>query len=253
MRFSTKSLLTQVLLLASLSIVFPGCVLAKQPPQGGATAVSQSPEPADKPNQQPSDAIQRATSKPYSGSLSTFEDPKRDEKLQVNRVMDLLGIKEGSSVADIGAGSGWFSVRAARRAGVGGTIYAVDINKAFLKHIEKRAKKENLPNIHPLLSKPDDPLLPNQSVDAVLILNTYHEIAQPVRLLKRIRQAMRAGARLGIIDSDGKGNDHGVEESVVVKEAEQAGFVLVDRHDFVKPDDHDYFLIFRVQVSTTTR
>lgn len=195
--------------------------------------------------QQQSDAISRPTSKPYTGELSIFEDPKRDERLQPNRIMDILGIKEGSSVADIGAGSGWFTVRAARRVGNGGTVYAVDINRDYLDYIEKRAKGENLSNIHVILGKEDDPLLAEKSVDAVLLLKTYHEVAQPIRLLRKTHLAMRAGALLGIIDRNGKGDDHGLDKEVVIKEAERAGFVLVNQYDFVKPDSVDYFLVFR--------
>jgi predicted methyltransferase len=195
--------------------------------------------------QQQSDAITRPTSKPYTGELSIFEDPKRDERLQPNRIMDILGIKEGSSVADIGAGSGWFTVRAARRVGNGGTVYAVDINRDYLDYIEKRAKGENLSNIHVILGKEDDPLLAEKSVDAVLLLKTYHEVAQPIRLLRKTHLAMRAGALLGIIDRNGKGDDHGLDKEIVIKEAERAGFVLVNQYDFVKPDSVDYFLVFR--------
>jgi hypothetical protein len=78
-----------------------------------------------------------------------------------------------------------------------------------------------------------------------LLLKTYHEVAQPIRLLKRTRQAMRAGALLGIIDRNGKGDDHGIDKDVVIKEAERAAFTLVNQYDFVKPDDVDYFLVFR--------
>jgi predicted methyltransferase len=196
---------------------------------------------------QPSDRIDRPTSEPYTGSLSIFEDPKRAERLQIDRVMDILGIKEGSNVADIGAGSGWFTVRAAQRAGTNGTIYAVEINKEYLQHIEKRSKSENLPNIRTILGKEDDPLLPENSVDAVLLLKTYHEVKEPVRLLKKTRVAMRPGARLGIIDREGKGSDHGIRQETVIQEVERAGFVLVEEHDFVKPDNVDYFLVFRAR------
>lgn len=191
------------------------------------------------------DTIERPTSDPYKGDLSIFEDPQREQKLQIGRVMDILGIKEGAQVADIGAGSGWFTVRAARRVGSGGTIYAVEINQDYLKHIEARAAQEKLSNVHTVLGKEDDPLLPANSIDAVLILKTYHEIAQPIRLLKHTREAMRAGALLGIIDRNGKGNDHGLDRDVVIKEAASVGFSLVATYDFVKPDGMDYFLVFR--------
>ena len=211
-------------------------------------AASPTPTPTPPASQQKqSDKIDRPTSEPYTGGLSQFEDPKRDEKLQPDRVMDVLGIKEGSSVADIGAGSGWFTVRAARRAGNNGVVYAVEINSEYLKHIEERAKRENLPNIRTILGKEDDPLLPANSVDAVLLLKTYHEIAQPIRLLSRVREAMRAGALLGIIDREGDADSHGIDKATVIEEAGRAGFVLAGEHDFVKPDNVDYFLVFRAR------
>jgi predicted methyltransferase len=197
--------------------------------------------------QQATDArrVTRPTSKPYTGDLSIFEDPERDDRLQINRVMEILKIKSGSSVADIGAGSGWFTVRAARRVGASGAVYAVEINRDFLKHIEARAVKEKLSNIHTVLGKEDDPLLAAQSIDGVLILKTYHEIAQPIVLLERLRAAMRPGALLGIIDRNGNGKDHGINREIVIKEASEAGFSLIEQYDFVKPDGMDYFLVMQ--------
>jgi predicted methyltransferase len=246
-QFPMMSLLPRVLLCVLLALGLLGCAIATQPARQASTnGASSSPGDTVGPaQQQPSEDIERPTSPPYSGSLSTFEDPNREQKLQVSRVMDVLSIKEGSNVADIGAGSGWFTVRAARRIGNGGLVYAVDINADYLKYIEKRAKRTKLENIRTIQGKKDDPLLPRQSVDAVLLLKTYHEVTQPIRLLKRIREAMRAGALLGIIDRNGKGDDHGIDQEVVIKEAERAGFVLVGQHDFVKPDDVDYFLVFK--------
>lgn len=195
---------------------------------------------------QTSHDINRPTSKPYTGDLSIFEDPERDRNLQIGRVMDVLKIKQGSSVADVGAGSGWFTVRAARRVGQDGLVYAVEINHDYLKYIEARATREKLTNIRPVLGREDNPLLPEQSLDAVLILKTYHEIAQPVRLLTHIKQSLRPSGRLGIIDRNGRGNDHGLDRDTVVSEAKQAGFSLVEQYDFVKPDGMDYFLVFQV-------
>jgi SAM-dependent methyltransferase len=206
-------------------------------------------KPTPRPTATPADdgKIERETSEPYDGDLSIFEDPQRAEKLQVECVLDVLGIREGTSVADIGAGSGWFTVRAARRAGADGTVYAVEINREYLKHVEGRAAAEKLSNVRAVLGKEDDPALPEKSVDAVLILKTYHEIAEPVRLLTRLRRSLRAGARVGVIDREGKCDDHGVARDVVVKEAERAGYVLAEEHDFVKGDGMDYFLVFRVR------
>ena len=187
---------------------------------------------------------ERKSSTPYTGDLSIFDSPGRDERLQVNRVLDLLGIAPGRNVADIGAGSGWFTVRAARRVAASGTVYAVDINPEAIDYIAQRAKKEQLHNIKPILSKPDDPQLPAGSVDAVLLLKTYHEIAHPVALLANLRQSLKPGAKIGIIDRNGDGENHGVLKDVVIREAAQAGYELQDTQDFVKGDGMDYFLIF---------
>jgi len=185
----------------------------------------------------------RKTSEPYTGDLSIFESPGRDERLQINRVMDILGISSGKSVADIGAGSGWFTVRAARRVGKDGVVYAVDINPESVRYIDERAQKERLHNVKTILGKPDNSLLPASAVDAVLMLKTYHEVAEPVALLRNLRASLRPGAKVGIIDRNGNGEDHGVGTDVVLREATQAGYRLLEQYDFVKGDKMDYFLV----------
>ena len=186
----------------------------------------------------------RQTSTPYTGDLSIFDVPGRDEKLQVNRVMDLLGIEPGRNVADIGAGSGWFTVRAARRLANSGTVYAVDINPEATAYVEQRAAKEQLHNVKTILSKPDDPQLPADSIDAVLLLKTYHEISHPVALLSNLRRSLKPGAKVGIIDRNGDAQNHGIDKEIVIREAKAAGYELKSSHDFVKGDGMDYFLIF---------
>lgn len=195
----------------------------------------------------PAQQTDRKTSNPYHGDLSVFEYPDRDKKLQVNRVMDLLGVKSGSTAADIGAGSGWFTVRAARRVGSSGLVYAVDINPKAIDYINDRAKREKLENIRTVLGKEDDPELPAGSVDSVLILKTYHEIAQPVSLLENLRKSLKPGALVGIIDRNGRGDDHGIDREVVIREADEAGYKLAASYDFVKSDREDYFLIFQLR------
>ena len=187
---------------------------------------------------------QRKTSDPYAGDLSIFDSPGRDERLQINRVMDVLRITSGKAVADIGAGSGWFSVRATKRVGGSGVVYAVDINPEAVRYVGERAKKAQLQNVKPIVSKADDPLLPGNSVDAVLMLKTYHEIAQPILLLRNLRAALRPGAKVGVIDRNGNGEDHGIGRDVVIREAKEAGYKLLEQYDFVKADKMDYFLIF---------
>jgi len=191
------------------------------------------------------DSIERKTSEPYTGDLSIFEEAERDKALQIDRVMDILKISDGKSVADVGAGSGWFSVRAAKRVGGKGKVFAVEINQEYIDHIAARAKNEGFENITTVLGKEDDPLLAKQSVDAVMILKTYHEIAQPIRFLKNLRPALRKNALVGIIDRTGDGEDHGINQETIIDEAKRAGYVLKEKYDFVK-DGMDYFLVFRV-------
>lgn len=195
-------------------------------------------------NATPDQANKRATSTPYTGDLSIFDSPGREQRLQINRVMDTLGIAPGKGVADVGAGSGWFTIRAARRVGPAGMVYAVDINPEAVRYIDRRARSESLPNVKTILSKSDDPMLPKAAVDAVLLLKTYHEIADPVALLQHLRPALRPGARLGIIDRNGDASNHGVDRKIVIDEAAQAGYHLVQTYDFVKADGMDYFLVF---------
>jgi len=189
----------------------------------------------------------RATSTPYKGDLSIFDSPGREQKLHIDRVMDILGLAPGKAVADIGAGSGWFTVRAAQRVGPSGAVYAVDINPEAIYYIDQRIRKESLTNVRTALSTPDDPKVPKESVNAVLLLKTYHEVADPVALLEHLRPALKPGARLGIIDKNGDAANHGVSQKIVVNEAARAGYHLVDTYDFVKDDGMDYFLVFAVR------
>lgn len=218
-------------LLAALMFGSAG-LTASRPAQNNANTNSQAP---------------RKTSKPYTGDLSIFEAKDRDEKLQVQRVMDILGIKEGINVADIGAGSGWFTVRAAKRVGTTGVVYAVDINPEAIAYINRRIKQDGIGNVRAILSKEDDPGLSKNTIDSVLLLKTYHEIEHPVLLLKNLRYSLRSGARIGIIDRNGNGEDHGVSRDVVVKEAAEAGYELQEQYDFVKGDGQDYFLVFHLK------
>jgi len=208
-------------------------------------AAAAGPVVGQAPQAQPTES--RKTSTPYTGDLSIFDSPGRAERLQVNRVMDILGITQGKIVADIGAGSGWFTVLAAKRVGNSGTVYAVDINPESIRYIENRIRKADFRNVKTILSKSDNPLLPKHAVDSVLLLKTYHEVAQPVALLQNLRSALKPGARVGIIDRNGNGEDHGVGQDVVIREAAEAGYSLAEQYDFVKGDQMDYFLVFTVK------
>ena len=190
-----------------------------------------------------STGAQRPTSTPYAGDLHIFEEPNRDQKLQIDRVMDILHLQQGSAVADIGAGGGWFSVRAAKRVGPGGAVYAEDINPEAAKFVTDRAAKEKLPQVHAVLGTPDDLKLP-APVDAALLLKMYHEIANPVPLMVKLRAELKPGARVGIIDRNGNGQDHGLQQRVLEREMKEAGYREIEHYDFTKEAGEDYFLVF---------
>ena len=126
-------------------------------------------------------------------------------------------------------------------------MYAEDINPQAIQYIDQRIQKEKLSNVRTVLGTPDDPKLPPQSVDAVLMLKVYHEIAHPQVLLANLKPALKPGAKVGIIDRNGNGTDHGLNSDVVKREMGEAGFKLVGSYDFTKADGQDYFLIFQVK------
>ncbi|SRR5580704_7288501 len=205
------------------------------------TAAQMAPQTAPAPQHRP-------TSTPYSGDLSIFETPGRDQKLHIDQVMNILGLEPGKTVADIGAGSGWFTVRAARRVTSTGKVYAVDINQQAIDYIRNRTLKEQLSNVVTILNKPSSPGLPPDSIDAVLFLKAYHEIADPVTFLRNLRRSLRPGARVGIIERDGNGEDHGVNNKVILRETDEAGYKMLEEHDdLVKGDKMDYFLVLGVK------
>ena len=125
-----------------------------------------------------------------------------------------------------------------------GNVYAEDINPDAINFIKGRAAKGNLSNVHTVVGEESDTKLPCSSIDAVLILKTYHEFAHPIPLMMRLRASLRPGAKIGIIDRNGNGTDHGLMPDVVEREMGQAGYHRIGKFDFTKDDGQDYFLIF---------
>ncbi len=182
-----------------------------------------------------------------AAELGELEGPDREAWQKPDAIMDALGIYDGSSVADLGAGGGWFTVRLARRVGPTGIVYAQDIQKPMIESMERRFRREGLRNVTTVLGTPDDPKLP-APVDAVLIVGVYGELARPVELLKNVRTSLRPAGRVGIVDfrKDGLGPgpdliEERVDEAVVIKDAEAAGLRLIDRSTALP---FQYLLIF---------
>lgn len=179
--------------------------------------------------------------------LGVLEGPDRDAWQKPEQVMDALGIGEGSAVADVGAGGGWFTVRLARRVGPNGLVYAQDVQPQMLDSISRRVAREGFANVRYIRGEQRDPKLPSGALDAVLMVDTYHEFENPVALLEGVRAALKPGGRVGIVDfrSDGGGPgpdfSERVREERVIEQAAEAGLKLLARETFL---EFQYFLIF---------
>lgn len=187
--------------------------------------------------------------------LGLLEAPDRDEWQRPDLIMDALGVAEASVVADIGAGSGWFTIRLARRVGPNGLVYAQDVQQLMLAAISRRVQREGLTNVRPILGRESDPRLPARSADTVLIVDVYHEIEDGVTLLKNVATALKPQGKIGVIDFrlEGGGPGPAREERVgpdqVVRDAEAAGLRLLRREEFLT---YQYFLIFGRPVEPTS-
>jgi ubiquinone/menaquinone biosynthesis C-methylase UbiE len=161
--------------------------------------------------------------------------------------MDALGIAEGSVVADIGAGGGWFTIRLAGRVGPNGRVYAEDIQPQMIEAIERRVKRENLRWVKTVRGTALDPGLPKGALDAALIVEAYNEMEQPIVLLRNVGLALKPNGRLGIIEhkKDGFGPGPPMSERVdpqrVIRDAEQAGLRLISHETFLR---YQYMLVF---------
>jgi ubiquinone/menaquinone biosynthesis C-methylase UbiE len=179
--------------------------------------------------------------------LGSLEGPDREDWQQPERIMDALRIGEGSVVADLGAGGGWFTVRLARRVGPNGRVYAEDVQPQMIEAITRRVQKEGLRNVVPRLGTHDDPKLPEHGVDVVLMVDTYNEVEARVALLRNIARALKPDGRIAIINfkRDGGGPGPDLEERVpaeeVVRDAQAAGLRLHSRETFLR---YQYFLVF---------
>jgi ubiquinone/menaquinone biosynthesis C-methylase UbiE len=129
-----------------------------------------------------------------------LDRPERETEEAPDEALNIIGIKRGSSVADIGAGSGYMTIRLSKRVGANGVVYANDIQQPMLDILDKRLKSGRLTNVQLILGNPDDPKLPPASVDLALLVDVYHELSQPQAMLKRLHEAVKPGGRLVLLE-----------------------------------------------------
>ncbi len=169
-------------------------------------------------------------------------EDQRDNLGEAEVVMDLAEIGAGTTVADIGAGGGYYTVRLAERVGAKGRVLAVDIDKGAIERLGARVERERLDNVSIKLGTPDDPRLPPSSFDRVFLVHMYHEVAEPYAFLWHLRPGLKAGGQVIVVDTERPTDQHGMPPKLLFCEFEALGFRLVQ---FVrKPELKGYYAQF---------
>lgn len=176
------------------------------------------------------------------GGNSVSSEQARDDRREAQTVMDLANIRPGMTVADIGAGEGYYTVRLASKVGTRGRVLAQDIDEAAIKRLGIRVERERLDNVSIKLGAEDDPRLPEKSFDRVFLIHMYHEVSEPYAFLWRLRPALRPGGQIIVVDRDRPADQHGIEPKLLFCEFDHVGFRLVE---FVrKPELAGYYAQF---------
>lgn len=177
-----------------------------------------------------------------------FDDPKRDTWQKPQALVDALAIRPGQTVADLGAGTGYFSRYLAAAVGPQGTVLAVEVEPTLVAHLRERAEREGNSQVVPLLASPDNPRLPAGGVDLILIVDTYHHFDRRTAYLPQLRRALRPAGRVAVVDwqagelPEGPPPDHKLPREQVIDEMQRAGFVLAQDLDVLP---YQYTLMFR--------
>jgi predicted methyltransferase len=174
-------------------------------------------------------------------NLGLLESPDRDAWQKPEQIMDALGIAEGSKVADIGPGAGWFTIRLARRVGPNGLVYAEDVQRQMLEATRRRVNREGLKNIETVLGTSSDPSLPARTLDAILMVDMYPEIDERERVtfLRNLAVALKPNGRVGVVNykpgqgGPGPAPNEGVrvDSSAVEADARAAGLRVLRREN----------------------
>jgi len=171
------------------------------------------------------------------------DEDARDERGEAQTVMDLADIRAGMTVADIGAGEGYYTVRLAERVGAEGRVLAQDIDREALERLGRRVERERLENISIKLGEADDPQLPADSFDRIFLVHMYHEVTDPYAFLWRMWPALTADGQIIVVETDRPVGRHGLPHTLLFCEFEAVGYVLVEYLE--RPDIKGYFARFQ--------
>jgi len=177
-----------------------------------------------------------------SDSFST--EDARDRVGEAEEVMRLAGIKPGMSVADIGAGEGYYTVRLSPLVGPRGRVLAEDIVPAVRDRLADRAQRERLDNVSVRLGKPDDPMLPSASFDRIFLVHMYHEVESPYAFLWHLRDGLKPDGQIVVVDADRPTKRHGTPPARLDCEFAALGLTTASRHAI--PGADAYFVAYKV-------
>lgn len=181
------------------------------------------------------------------GGADWLVRPERESEEHPEQALDAIGIRRGSTVADIGAGVGYFTLRLAKRVGPDGVVYGEDVQQYMIDQLLKNAKAKKVTNVRPVVGGYDDPKLPKDSLDLVLLVDVYHEFSEPQKMLDRIRESLKTGGRLVLLEYRAEDPavpirpEHKMTVEQVKAEIEPQGYKF-DRVSEVLPQQH--ILIF---------
>jgi len=215
-----------ILLLAALS----AC-------QGGADDSARPAAARDFPK--PFRPVSAVTSNEFS------DEDVRDNLGEAKVVMDLARIGAGTSVADIGAGEGYYTVRLSERVGPRGRVLAQDIDPGAIQRLGQRVERERLDNVSIKLGAAEDPRLPERSFDRVFMVHMYHEVTEPYAFLWNLRPSLKPGGQVVVVDVDRPTDQHGIPPQLLFCEFGAVGFRLVEF--VVKPELNGYYAAFEAQ------
>jgi len=196
----------------------------------------------------PHDATSHRSFADVDAWVKVFDDPARDAWQKPTEVVRALGLRDGMTVADLGAGTGYFSRHLSAVVGPSGTVLAADPEPNLVAHLRARAEQEGTANVVPLLSSADNPRLPAGGVDLILVVDTFHHIDDRVRYFRHARRFLSDGGRIAVIDWQkrplpvGPEMDHKLAREQVVDEMRLAGYELIAEPDVLP---YQYFVIFR--------
>ena len=182
--------------------------------------------------------------------IARLEDPTRDAYQKPQEVIKALNIREGEVIADLGAGSGYFTLRLAEAVGKTGRVYAVDVNPDMVRHLNRRVRDLQVGNVVTVLCAPDDPLLADGSVDRFFICDTWHHIEGHAKYLALVKRMLKPGGQVIMVDFKkaktpvGPPMEIRIDRAVLVREMETNGFQVAAEHTFL---EYQYFLVFKVK------